>query len=123
MSENRKSTSSRTIVAAIDIGTTYSGYAHSYKSDWTKVLLNKWEGFQMTSYKAPTVLLLNPDKSFNSFGYEAERTFANIAEEGDDEDRSYKEYYFFHRFKMMLRTSLAKVCIVHCGMLNFYTAF
>lgn len=122
MIEIRKSTSSRPIVAAIDIGTTYSGYAYSYKADWTKVFINRWEGGQLVTHKAPTALLLNPDKSFNSFGYKAERTFANIAEEGDDEDRS-KEYYFFHRYKMTLRTSLAKVCIVYCGMLNFYTAF
>lgn len=109
--ENRKSTSSRLIVAAIDFGTTYSGYAYSFDSEWTKVLLNKWEGGNLASYKAPTALLLNPDKSFNSFGYEAEKTYANIAEEDDDEGRSCKEYYFFHRFKMMLKTTLSKVCI------------
>lgn len=108
MSENRKSTSSRLIVAAIDIGTTYSGYAYSYRSDWTKIFVNKWEGSQLFTHKAPTALLLNPDKSFNSFGYEAEKTYADIAE---NEGRSCEEYYFFQRFKMMLNiSSLTKVC-------------
>lgn len=109
--ENRKSTSSRLIVAAIDFGTTYSGYAYSFKSNWAKVFMNKWEGGQLTSHKAPTALLLNPDKSFNSFGYEAVKTYANIATEGDDEGGSYKEYHFFHRFKMRLTTSFMEVCI------------
>lgn len=116
--ENRKSTSSRLIVAAIDFGTTYSGYAYSFKSNWAKVFMNKWEGGQLTSHKAPTALLLNPDKSFNSFGYQAEKTYAEIAENDDDEGRSCKEYYFFHRFKMMLKSSLTKVCknivVVYC---------
>lgn len=106
--ENRKSTSSRLLVAAIDFGTTYSGYAYSFKSSWTKVHMNKWEGGHLTSYKAPSALLLNPDKSFNSFGYEAEKNYGDIATDGDDDGRSCKEYYFFHRFKMMLKTSLTK---------------
>lgn len=110
--ENRKSSSSRLIVAAIDFGTTYSGYAYSFKSDWTKVFMNKWEGGQLTSHKAPTTLLLNPDTSFNSFGYEAEKTYADIAADGDDEGLSCTEYYFFHRFKMMLKTTLTKVCAI-----------
>lgn len=117
MSEKRKSTSSRTIVAAIDIGTTYSGYAYSYKSDWTKVFINRWEGGLLVTHKAPTALLLNPDKSFNSFGYEAEKTYADIATYGEDEGRSYKEYYFFHRFKIIM--TQYKVCaIVRSGMFN-----
>lgn len=111
MSEKRKSTSSRLVVAAIDIGTTYSGYAYSYTSDWTEVFINRWEGGQKLTHKAPTALLLNPDKSFNSFGYEAVKTYANIATEGDDEGGSYKEYHFFHRFKMRLTTSFMEVCI------------
>lgn len=57
----------------------------------------------MASLKVPTALLLNPDTSFNSFGYNAEKTYADIAADGDDEGRSYKEYYFFHRFKKMLK--------------------
>lgn len=108
--ESRKSTSSRLIVTAIDIGTTHSGYAFSFRSDWTRVFTNEWKGQKIASYKVSTALLLNPDKSFNSFGYEAEETYADIALYGEDEGRSFKEYYFFHRFKKTLKTTFTKVC-------------
>lgn len=109
--ESRKSTSSRLIVTAIDIGTTYSGYAYSFRSDWTCVLTNEWKDQElMASLKVPTALLLNPDKSFNSFGYNAEITYADIATDGDDDGRSFTEYYFFHRFKKMLKAIFTKVC-------------
>lgn len=104
--KGRKSTSSRIIVTAIDIGTTLSGYAYSFIHDWTCVFTNKWEGQKMVSHKVPTALLLNPDKSFNSFGHEAEETYKDIATVGDDEGRSCQEYYFFHSFKK----TLTKVC-------------
>lgn len=106
--ESRKSTSSRLIVTAIDIGTTHSGYAFSFRSDWTRVFTNEWKGQKIASYKVSTALLLNPDKSFNSFGYEAEETYADIALYGEDEGRSFKEYYFFHRFKKTLKTTFTK---------------
>lgn len=109
--ESKKSTSSRLIVTAIDIGTTHSGYAYSFRSDWTCVLTNEWKDQElMASLKVPTALLLNPDKSFNSFGYNAEKTYADIATDGDDDGRSLKEYYFFHRFKKMLKATFTKVC-------------
>lgn len=59
--ESRKSTSSRLIVTAIDIGTTHSGYAFSFRSDWTRVFTNEWKGQKIASYKVSTALLLNPD--------------------------------------------------------------
>ncbi|XP_056009904.1 heat shock 70 kDa protein 12A-like [Ostrea edulis] len=108
MSEERKSSSSRLLVAAIDFGTTYSGYAYSFKSNWAKVLMNKWEGGQLASYKAPTALLLNPDKTLNSFGYEAEKTYSDIATDKDEEGRTCKEYYYFYRFKMILKTTMTQ---------------
>ncbi|XP_062603213.1 heat shock 70 kDa protein 12A-like [Saccostrea cucullata] len=89
----------RLFVAAIDFGTTYSGYAFSSKSEWTKVQTNIWPSSNQMSSKTPTALLLNPDKSFNSFGYDAEKNYADLAEEDEDE---YKDYYYFHRFKMLL---------------------
>lgn len=46
--------------------------------------------------KTTTCLLLNPDKSFNSFGYEAQDRFAELEEEEAG------EYYYFERFKMGL---------------------
>ncbi|XP_062594009.1 heat shock 70 kDa protein 12B-like [Saccostrea cucullata] len=90
------------LVAAIDIGTTYSGYAYSFKDNWTKIKTSDWSNWNPMSHKAPTALLLNPDRTFNSFGYEAEKNYIDLLESGD------KDYYFFQRFKMILETALEK---------------
>ena len=86
----------RKFVAAIDFGTTYSGWAFSHKSDWAKVTVPKWAGHMM-SFKTPTAVLLHPDKSFDSFGYDAETRYCELVEEKKDTD-----YFYFHRFKMPL---------------------
>ncbi|OWF39271.1 heat shock 70 kDa protein 12B-like [Mizuhopecten yessoensis] len=89
-------------VAAIDFGTTYSGYAFSSKDEFDndplKIKSNVWNSGTLMSYKAPTALLLNPDKTFNSFGYEAETM---MADEGGD----LQDYFYFHRFKMVLHNN------------------
>ncbi|XP_069130722.1 heat shock 70 kDa protein 12B-like isoform X2 [Argopecten irradians] len=86
-------------VAAIDFGTTYSGYAFSGKDEYDteplKIKSNIWNSGTLMSYKAPTALLLKPDKTLCAFGYEAETM---MAEEGD----SLKDHFYFHRFKMVL---------------------
>ncbi|XP_062584984.1 heat shock 70 kDa protein 12A-like [Saccostrea cucullata] len=105
MSEEIKQKSSyKLLVAAIDFGTTYSGYAYSFKDNWAKVVANKWASGNLMSHKAPTALLLNPDQSFNSFGYEAEKNYSELDEYGG----KCEDYYFFHRFKMILKTELEK---------------
>jgi hypothetical protein len=67
------------MVAAIDFGTTYSGYAFStisnFKLDPLKIHANQaWNagGRQLLSLKTPTCLLLDGQKQIVSFGYEAE---------------------------------------------------
>ena len=85
------------IVAAIDFGTTYSGYAFSFQNSWSKVLTNNWQGGSLISHKAPTVLLLNREAEFVAFGYEAEDQYAHLTENG-----THEEYYLFQRFKMIL---------------------
>ncbi|KAK3099987.1 hypothetical protein FSP39_013033 [Pinctada imbricata] len=92
-----KSKSKRLFVAAIDFGTTLSGYAFSSKSSWHKVHTNTWCGGSLISIKAPTALLLDSNKEFVAFGYEAEDKYSQLAQEEEHE-----EYYFFHRFKMAL---------------------
>ena len=63
------------LVAAIDFGTTYSGYAYSFNGSPTKITINKtWDSSAISS-KTPTVVLTNPDDSFNSFGYRAEEGY------------------------------------------------
>ncbi|XP_056013062.1 heat shock 70 kDa protein 12A-like [Ostrea edulis] len=105
-----KSKCTRLAVAAIDFGTTYSGYAFSWKHEWGKVQVNEWNSGEFLSSKAPTAILLKPDKSFYAFGFDAETIFTNMAERDsdseDDEEEGPKENcedcYYFHRFKMLL---------------------
>lgn len=105
--ESYKSKSGQAVVAAMDFGTTYSGYAyslvHEYEKDPTKVFAHtKWHAgaAQLISLKTPSILLLNPDKTFKSFGYDAETEYADLAADG-----AHADYYFFGRFKMLLYQS------------------
>lgn len=90
------------LVAAIDFGTTYSGWAfsfkHEYERDPVKISAKNWIGGQLVSQKGPTCVLIKSDgKTLDSFGYEAENKYAELALE-----KSHKEWYFFKRFKMVL---------------------
>lgn len=89
---------------AIDFGTTYSGFAFSFNKDEGEdaIFMNRaWMNDQgnQTS-KTPTCLLLKPDLSFHSFGYEAEEKYASLTSISEE-----KEYMFFHHFKMLLHNN------------------
>lgn len=98
--------------AAIDFGTTYSGYAFSFTVPTDnladiKIYANqKWYAGNpesCISLKTPTCILLKKEKDkdntiqIKAFGYEAENQYSEIALGGDADD-----YYFFYRFKMNL---------------------
>ncbi|XP_076100919.1 heat shock 70 kDa protein 12A-like [Mytilus galloprovincialis] len=92
------------LVAAIDFGTTYSGYAFStianFKLDPLKIHANQaWNagGRQLLSLKTPTCLLLNEKKELVSFGFEAENDYAELVL-----DERHNDHYYFTRFKMKL---------------------
>ncbi|OWF51207.1 heat shock 70 kDa protein 12B-like [Mizuhopecten yessoensis] len=102
------SCSDRLFVAAIDFGTTYSGYAFSFRHDFikdpSKINSNQtWiAGHKnLFSLKAPTCVLLKPDRTFDSFGYEAEDKYTELFQEDSHED-----WYFFKRFKMTLHNNM-----------------
>lgn len=101
MKSQKRSTYTKLVVAAIDFGTTYSGYAYSfvsdYKKDPLKFFTQVWSSEEITTDKTPTCVLFNKDKNFSSFGYEAERKYAELAEEGE-----HNGWRFFKHFKMML---------------------
>jgi hypothetical protein len=91
-------------VAAIDFGTTYSGYAFSLRNDFKKdpldIVANQaWNAgsHRHISLKTPTCLLLDDKEELVSFGYEAENKYSDIVFEGKQ-----NEYLFFQRFKMQL---------------------
>ncbi|KAL5018158.1 hypothetical protein ScPMuIL_003880 [Solemya velum] len=93
--------SSKLVVVALDFGTTYSGYAFSLRSDFkkkpTNIQLHQWS-FENVSYsKVPTSILFDKFKKFHSFGFEAEETYAKLADMGQ-----HKEWYLFRKFKMAL---------------------
>ncbi|KAL3878559.1 hypothetical protein ACJMK2_030896 [Sinanodonta woodiana] len=91
------------LVAAIDFGTTYSGYAFSFRNDYEKdpckIYTPVWnDGYRsLASLKAPTCALFDPHKKFHSFGYEAEDKYADLAAYNEADG-----WYYFRRFKMTL---------------------
>ncbi|XP_033740146.1 heat shock 70 kDa protein 12B-like [Pecten maximus] len=88
----------KVLVVAIDFGTTYSGYAFSFKSNKNDVKTHLWEtGIgQEQSTKAPTSILFDHLKRYHSFGYDAENQYSRLS------DEQQKQYYYFKRFKMTL---------------------
>ncbi|XP_076084481.1 heat shock 70 kDa protein 12B-like [Mytilus galloprovincialis] len=100
-------TNDHLLVAALDFGTTYSGYAfsmrHEFKTDPMKIHANQaWNsgGRALLSLKTPTCLLLNDKKQFIAFGYDAENQYSDIVM-----DEKQDEYFYFHRFKMNLHNN------------------
>ena len=91
------------LVAAIDFGTTFSGYAFAFKGDYKEDSL-KISGFTWSlgsqaglSLKTPTCVLFNQHGMFDSFGGDAEDKYTSLAE-----DEKHRNWYFFRRFKMQL---------------------
>lgn len=91
------------LVAAFDFGTTCSGYAFSFRDDPLKVQTNQsWTAGseKLISLKTPTCVLLDPDRKFHSFGFQAENKYADLAE-----NDKHHEWMFFRRFKMLLHNN------------------
>ncbi|XP_062619256.1 heat shock 70 kDa protein 12A-like [Saccostrea cucullata] len=89
------------IVVAFDIGTSNSGYAYCDKKEINtkSISLNQWTGNMVTDpkAKAPTTVLVDKNRSFHSFGYEAEDFYAQRVCEKDND-----YWYRFRNFKMIL---------------------
>lgn len=94
------------VVAAIDFGTSFSGFAFSFnhRDGSDEIYMNReWGSAQgYATLKTPTCLLLNPSKKFVKFGFEAAEKYAEL------EDANDQTFYCFDRFKMMLHGS--EVC-------------
>lgn len=92
------------MVAAIDFGTTFSGYAfsfrHDYEADKLKISTNLWPHNSGLSTKAPSAVLIGPDRQVVAFGYDAQKKYADILETDNG-----AEYMFFQKFKMILYTT------------------
>lgn len=95
--------SSYLLVAAIDFGTTFSGFAfstrHDFEKDPTNTNIKRWidPTSSMVYNKTSTCILFTKEKKFNSFGFEAEAKYLDLVL-----DNEHKNWYFFRRFKMTL---------------------
>ena len=105
------------MVAALDFGTTYSGYAfsmlHEFKENPLKIHANQaWNsgGRALLSLKTPTCLLLDRNKQLVAFGYDAENQYADIVMDGKQH-----EFYYFHRFKMNLHNNKVRNVKISTG--------
>ncbi|XP_052237389.1 heat shock 70 kDa protein 12B-like isoform X2 [Dreissena polymorpha] len=90
------------LVAAIDFGTTYSGWGfsfnHDFQTDPTHISTMNWSDGKTISQKGPTCILIKPDgKTIDTFGFEAEKRYSELIEKGE-----HTKWFYFHRFKMML---------------------
>lgn len=94
------------LVAAIDFGTTYSGYAfsfrHEFEQDPLRVSASSWTtGSRVaTSLKTSSCILFRPNGQFDSFGFEAEDRYSDLAL-----DNEHQDWFYFRRFKMILYDS------------------
>ncbi|ELT96722.1 hypothetical protein CAPTEDRAFT_196633 [Capitella teleta] len=85
--------------AALDIGTTFSGYAYSFKGREKDIegCKNWGANVSVCNLKTPTAVLVNKDGKFEAFGYEAQERYKSLEE---DEVQMYSLY---ERFKMQLK--------------------
>lgn len=95
------------MVASLQLGRTDSCYAFSTRHDFMdnplKIRFNRaWKvgSGPFLSMSTPTCLLLNKDKEFVAFGYEAENEYAEVILDGETDD-----YYFFKRFTTLLHSN------------------
>lgn len=104
------------VVAAFDFGTTYSGYAFSYRDEPTLVQTNQgWNDGtgDLVSMKTPTCVLLGPDKQFEAFGYEAENKYNRLAAEN-----KHHGWLLFRRFKMLLHNNAVSCSCCEISVVN-----
>ena len=98
---NNTMDNSRYVLAvAIDFGTTFSGYAFSFKSDPTSIKMNKSWGASLgfRSLKTPTTVLVDPEGKMEAFGFEAEEQYSDL----EQDDVTPDKYTLYQKFKMML---------------------
>lgn len=95
------------LVAAIDIGTSYFGYAFStvdaYRADHLNITCNqsfKSGRNHKLSSKFPSCILMNKNNELVFTGYEAENEYEVIIEDGKEDD-----FLFFEQFTSTLHTT------------------
>jgi len=66
------------------------------------IINNPWASLErgVSTYKCPTHLLLNEKREFEAFGYEAEKRYAELFQQG-----RHQRCYYFKRFRTKLGSS------------------
>ncbi|VDI76900.1 Hypothetical predicted protein [Mytilus galloprovincialis] len=90
------------MVAAIDIGSTFSGWAYSLNNPPENNVMGIGQT-RVGSLKVPTVLLLDHDREFVAFGFRAEFIYSELLQNNPDEAHT---CYYFSRFKMQLYNNM-----------------
>lgn len=83
------------VVVAMDFGTVHSGFAYSFKGH-EETISSGEHGGVLQHDRVPTILLLNPNKTFHSFGYKAQTNYNNFSK------RERSKFYYFENFKMKI---------------------
>ena len=93
------------LCAALDIGTTFSSYAYSFKKSKSNIEGAREWGANLggVNLKTPTSVLVDKDGRFVSFGYEAREKYQRL--EADNA----KMYALFENFKLELMRSEVSV--------------
>lgn len=90
------------VVAAIDFGTTYSGYAYAFTTQPDNIhLMRRTDSNQpgVSNYKVPCILLLKENGELDSFGNEARERYYDM-----DEEKA-RNYFYLEKFKLALHFS------------------
>ncbi|XP_049771131.1 heat shock 70 kDa protein 12A-like [Schistocerca cancellata] len=91
------------VIIAVDLGTAYSGYAFSFRSDPTRRIhiMRRPQGGDagISNHKIPTTLLLTPKEEFHSFGFMARDFFHDL------DAQEAKRWLYFDKFKMVLHNN------------------
>ena len=109
-----KEGSEKLMVAAIDFGTTFSGYAfsfhHEFLRDPLKMNASQWSAGSKSeiSLKTSSCILFDMNKTFVAFGLEAEDIYRNLTL-----DQLEGDWYYFRMIKMLLYNSQVGVILCH----------
>ena len=96
------------VVAAIDFGTTYSGYAYAFSEQPDNIhLMRRTESNQpgVDNYKVPCILLLNENGELDSFGNEARERYHDMEEE------QARKCFYLEKFKLALHFTEVFSCV------------
>ena len=102
------------LIAAIDFGTTYTGFAYGRGSCLEDIRLNKPWGYNMglEMTKTHTSVLINRNEEAEEFGIDAEYKYSQLCFHGYA-----KDVELYKHFKMLLYNSKVGEYISIC---NFY---